>query len=93
MTVPAHELQLRHLRERYQHWIPWLKHALRGDVQISRTGPGEAFVVLASWRSPAGVPQTHRKEYDLSAVKTRVGCLKDHARALIREVLEKRGVI
>jgi hypothetical protein len=84
------ERQLQQLRRRFVEWLPWLKNATKADVQVSPVGQGNAFRLTATW--PDG---THTKTYDIAGILRlgRVGCTKDYARAFVKEVLGRRGVL
>lgn len=84
------EQQLQQLRRRFVAWLPWLKNATKAEVQVHPVGQGNAFRLEAKW--PEGM---HSKVYDIAGVLRlgRVGCTKDYARAFVKEVLEKRGVL
>lgn len=84
------EQVLQQLRRRFSSWLPWLELATKADVQVTPTGQGNAFNLVARW--PGG---EHTKVYDIAGV-LRMGarsCTKDYARAFVKEVLEKRGVL
>lgn len=84
------ERQLQLLRQRFATWLPWLRNATKANVVLTPTGQGNAFTLTATWRDGE-----HKKHYDSAAVlkQGRVGCTKDYARAFVREVLERRGVL
>lgn len=84
------EQVLQQLRRRFVAWLPWLKNATKADVQVTPTGQGNGFNLVAKWADGE-----HSKLYDVAAVLrmgTR-GCTKDYARDFVREVLGKRGVL
>lgn len=68
--------------------------ATKADVQIHPLGQGNHFKLFATWRE-GDEEKTHEKVYD-TAYLLRLGhvsCTKDYARAFVKEVLEKRGVL
>lgn len=89
-NMPYQEQVLQQLRRRFAAWLPWLKIATKAEVRIAPTGQGNAFKLVAKWADGE-----HEKLYDVAGVLrqgTR-GCTKDYARAFVKEVLEKRGVL
>lgn len=89
-NMPYQEQVLQQLKRRFTAWLPWLKLATKAEVHLALTGQGNAFRIVAKW--PDG---EHEKLYDIAGV-LRMGvrsCTKDYARAFVKEVLEKRGVL
>lgn len=88
------EQQLQRLRGRFNAWLPWLKLATQANVQVLPLGQGNAFKLLATWKEQ-GQEKTHEKAYDVATLLRmgNVGCTKDYARAFVKEVLGKRGVL
>lgn len=90
------EQQLQRLRGRFSTWLSWLRQATNADVRILPLGQGNAFKLRAIWKGKDdGQEQTHEKVYDVAVLLRmgNVGCTKDYARAFVKEVLEKRGVL
>ncbi len=83
--------QLQQLKRRFVEWLPWLRQATQAEVTIVSVDANGGFKLVAKWRD-AG---EHEKIYDVAAVlrQGRVSCTKDYARAFVREVLGKRGVL
>lgn len=88
------EQQLQQLRGRFRTWLPWLKMATKAEVQIHPLGQGNHFKLMAIWWED-GEEKIHEKVYDTAYLLRlgKVGCTKDYARAFVKEVLEKRGVL
>lgn len=88
------EQQLQRLRGLFKGWLPWMTKATQATVQIHPLGQGNHFKLLAIWRKD-GEELLHEKVYDVATLLRmgKVGCTKDYARAFVREVLEKRGVV
>ena len=88
MHREARQLQL--LRQRFIQWMPWLRNATKADVVFTPAALNGNFTVTASWAGGE-----HSKIYDAATILRmgRVGCTKDYARAFVKEVLEKRGVL
>lgn len=88
MHREARQLQL--LRQRFIQWLPWLRNATKSDVSFSPSAMNGNFTVTASWADGS-----HSKIFDAATILRmgRVGCTKDYARAFVKEVLEKRGVL
>ena len=84
------ERQLQQLRLRFSNWLPYLRMATKAEVEILPAGTGNAFIVKATWRDGE-----HSKAYDAAHILRLgyVSCVKDYARAFVKEVLEKRGVL
>jgi len=82
--------QLAAFRAQYMKWVPWLQRNLHATVTITEQMPNGSFFVVVRWGE--GENQVYKKEYGPAIVKQRVGCLREHARRLIREVFERRGV-
>lgn len=84
------ERQLQQLRSRFRSWLPYLRMATKAEVEVLPAGVGNAFIIKATWNGGE-----HVKVYD-AAHLLRLGyvsCVKDYARAFVKEVLETRGVL
>lgn len=86
------ERQLQLLRRRFVQWTPWLVQATKASVRISPLGDGKgnAFKVIATWDGGE-----HEKVFDIGRLlqQGHVSCTRDYARAFVKEVLGKRGIL
>lgn len=84
------ERLLQLLKQRFAAWLPWLRNAVKAEVELRPTGRGNSFTLIARWSGGE-----HSKLYDHASVlqQGRVACVKDYGRTFVREVLEKRGVL